>query len=136
MLAHLSLCRSTVDFAVIDGLRTAAEQEAAFLSGHSKIRSGGTHQEGRAIDIVPWVGGKINWNDVYYIDLAAAFQKASRQLEIPVTWGAVWDRQLADLSDSLLLELHQYLDRHRGPDFIDYGHFQVAPTLAGVSAGG
>jgi hypothetical protein len=51
-MAHRALELSPVDFRVLQGIRTAAEQLAAYKSGHSKIRSGGRHQFGCAIDVI------------------------------------------------------------------------------------
>lgn len=86
-MAHRALELSAVDFRVLQGLRTAAQQLAAYKSGHSRIKSGGRHQFGCAIDVIAIdpKTGKVTWTPVsLYTQIRAAFQKASKELSIPL----------------------------------------------------
>jgi peptidoglycan L-alanyl-D-glutamate endopeptidase CwlK len=131
--AELAIQETTVDFAVICGMRTAEEQEAAFLRGASDRRTGGKHQIGLAIDVMALVGdldgdgdSDENWEDTYYYEIARAFKHASTTLGVSMTWGLVWDRRLADLSDNLGQEAHDYFwVRKRGKGRQDGGHFEL-----------
>ena len=132
-VAHRAILISEQDFAVVQGLRTAEEQEAAFLSGASQRRTGGKHQIGHAIDVMACVGDldrdgdkDENWEEEYYYAIATAFRTAAIELGVAVTWGAVWDRDLAMLSENLIKEAHDYKwKRKRGKGFFDGGHFEL-----------
>ena len=79
------------------------------------------------------VAGGVSWEPRYYHIIAAAFREASRQLGIPVVWGAVWDRQLASLHDDLGAEVLAYTARHEGKDFLDYVHFELRAPINGAT---
>lgn len=86
-MAKLALEYSPVDFRVIQGVRTAAEQLAAYKSGHSRIKTGGRHQFGCAIDVmaIDPKTGKLTWEPIsLYTKIREAFQKASAELKIPL----------------------------------------------------
>jgi peptidoglycan L-alanyl-D-glutamate endopeptidase CwlK len=53
-VAALALFKSEIDFVVTEGLRSAEDQLKAYKAGLSKIKSGGKHQQGKAIDIYPY----------------------------------------------------------------------------------
>jgi peptidoglycan L-alanyl-D-glutamate endopeptidase CwlK len=125
MAARLAIHTTEVDFCVIQGRRTAAQQEEYFLAGKSQIRSGGKHQIGHAIDIAAYVDGAISWDWKHYPVIAAAFRQAAIDLSIPVVWGAVWDRQIGTLTADLFQEVRDYRARRNGKAFIDSGHFEL-----------
>lgn len=86
-MARRALELSSIDFRVLQGIRTAAEQLAAFKSGHSKIKSGGRHQFGCAIDVIAInpKTGKEAWKPIsLYTQIRGAFQKASKELGVPL----------------------------------------------------
>lgn len=123
-VAHHAIILSTVDFAVIEGLRTAGRQAQLVAEGASQTLQS-KHIIGHAIDIAAMVGGAISWDYPLYPVIAQAFQQASRDLSIPLRWGGVWDVDLADLSDNLALEVENYKARKHGKAFIDAGHFEL-----------
>lgn len=87
VMAQRALELSPVDFRVVQGIRTAAEQLAAYRSGHSRIKSGGRHQFGCAIDVmaISPQTGKLTWTPkALYTQIRMAFQKASKELGIPL----------------------------------------------------
>lgn len=131
-VARLAIHVSDVDFAVIQGMRTAAQQEEYFLAGKSQRRTGGKHQIGHAIDVMACVGDvdhdgdtDENWAWPHYPLIAHAFQMASRDLGVQIVWGAAWDRQLEGLTEDLEAEVMAYKRRQRGKAFIDSGHFEL-----------
>lgn len=87
-----ALCRralelSPVDFRILQGIRTAAEQLAAYKGGFSKIKSGGRHQFGCAIDfmVVDPATGKFTFGKpTLYAEVRAAFYAASKEKGIPI----------------------------------------------------
>lgn len=109
----LALSWGVIDFAVVEGHRGEARQNAAFEAGNSKLRwPDGKHNDfpSRAADLAPWIGGAIPWNDRRYWDvLAGAVLAAAAQLGVELRWGGDWDGD-TDLSDQ---------------KFNDLGHFEL-----------
>ena len=86
-LCHRALLRSSVDFRILQGIRTAAEQLAAYRGGFSKIKSGGRHQFGCAVDFMVWdaATGKFTFSKpALYAKVREAFYVASAELKIPI----------------------------------------------------
>ena len=115
------------DFTVHDGIRTVAEQKRYVAQGVSRtMRS--KHLEGLAVDLVPWIDGKLRWWWPPIYQVAAAMQVAARELSVPIRWGVVWDRRLNDLglgASALEREGLDYNKRHAGSDFPDGPHFEL-----------
>lgn len=129
-----ALTLSVCDFAVHDGIRTLEEQKRFVAQGFSKtMRS--KHLEGKAVDLVPVVEGKLRWWWPQIYQVAAAMRLAAETEGVRVWWGCVWDRPLNDLAKGvadmglLALQMKQegldYNARHAGPDFPDGPHFEV-----------
>lgn len=89
-LCDRALRLSRIDFRVIDGVRTLAEQRRHFNNGASKTMKS-RHLHGYAVDLAALVGGKVRWEDVYYKPIREAFEKASAQLSIPIGKAIKWD---------------------------------------------
>jgi peptidoglycan L-alanyl-D-glutamate endopeptidase CwlK len=129
--ARRALQLSTVDFAVHEGLRTAARQRELVASGASRTLDS-FHLTGHAVDLVPYVSGRLQWQMPLCIRVAQAMHQASAELALPIIWGAVWDRELGSMSPDYLDEhIAEYVERYRkrfGPDrhpLIDGPHFQM-----------
>jgi peptidoglycan LD-endopeptidase CwlK len=122
------------DFTVHDGARTIKEQKEYVARGVSKTMNSrhlvnlqdGT---GHAVDLVPWINGKLRFEWPPGYEVAKAMRIASIELNIPVTWGAIWDRRLADLDPDLEEEHQEYIIRFRQANgrypFADCPHFQL-----------
>lgn len=83
---------SPVDFTVIEGLRTREKQAEYIRKGASQTMNS-KHLTGSAVDIVPYVGGKLdwdNWDNIYA--MTAAVQKAAEELNVNIRWGGAWVR--------------------------------------------
>ncbi len=123
---------SEIDFAVHDGLRTPEEQAEYLRTGVSKVKFS-KHQVqndgfGHAVDLVPWINGKLRWEWGPIYNITGSVRAASLELQVPLIWGAVWDRVLDDLPEDpeeLRLAVKDYADRHPGPDFLDGPHFEL-----------
>ena len=86
----LQICK--IDFVVVEGLRTKEQQMTYVNQGKSKTMNS-RHITGHAVDLAPWEAGKIPWEDFSKFKLVAdAMLQASKELDIPIRWGADWDR--------------------------------------------
>lgn len=88
-VAVRALSVSAVDFVVIEGLRTLARQKQLLAAGATWTLDS-RHLTGHAIDIVPWLGGKVRYDWPLYYRLAEAFRRASIDAGIKVRWGGSW----------------------------------------------
>lgn len=80
---------STVDFAVIEGLRTLATQKKYMAAGATRTMNS-RHLTGHAVDIAPYIEGKIRWDWPLFHQIAPVVKKAAAELNIPITWGGDW----------------------------------------------
>lgn len=82
------------DFSVHDGLRTAEEQKALVAAGASQTMNSMHRPQadgfGHAVDLVPFVNGKMRWEWPAIYPIAAAVWQASRELGVPIRWGGAW----------------------------------------------
>jgi peptidoglycan L-alanyl-D-glutamate endopeptidase CwlK len=126
---------STQDFRVTDGIRTLAEQRKLVEAGKSwTMRSRHLVQPdgfGHAVDLVPWVAGKLNWEWPLCYQVAAAMSEAAHELQVPLRWGGVWDRSMAacgQRSNELKNAVDAYVARRRKVGLraaIDGPHFEL-----------
>lgn len=86
---------TTVDFGVIEGVRTAERQrelfyqKASLLDGVDKISR---HQTGHAVDLAAYIGTEIRWDWPLYHEIANAMKSTAEELSIPIEWGGDWKR--------------------------------------------
>ena len=96
-LCDRALALSSIDFLIVDGLRTIEEQKRHVASGASKtLRS--RHLHGFAVDFAAVIGGKIRWEVVYYAPIRDAFRRASKELGVPLGPDISWDPGHIELS--------------------------------------
>lgn len=92
-VAERAIAISPRDFTIVQGLRTAAQQLAAFKAGKSQIKSGGRHQYGYAIDfcVLDLDTNGLAWNDIKgFQQVWLAFQQAGKDLKVPLRWGGTF----------------------------------------------
>jgi peptidoglycan L-alanyl-D-glutamate endopeptidase CwlK len=89
IVADCALSKSSVDFVVIDGGRTAAEHASNLANGTSWIKRS-KHQDGLAIDIAAYVDGQITYAPEPYYKINQAFTYCSALHNVPLTWGGTW----------------------------------------------
>ena len=82
---------TTVDFMVIEGVRTPERQKQLVEAGASQTLNS-RHITGHAVDLAAWVGGEIRWDWPLYPKIASAMQLAAAELRIPIEWGGNWKR--------------------------------------------
>ena len=86
---------SEVDFVIVQGLRTLAEQKANVAKGASQTMNSrhfpGKEGYGCAVDIAAWVENKIAWVPIsLYHKIHEAFVKAGQVEDVKFTWGGSW----------------------------------------------
>ena len=105
----------TVDFTVIEGLRSRAKQ-AEYVKAGSSWTMNGRHLTGHAVDVAPYVGGvRFDWP--LFFPIAEAFKVASLAEQVPIVWGGTWGL-LTDLQSPINVD-----DLHRGRP--DGPHFEL-----------
>ena len=129
------LAESPVDFGVHDGLREKAEQKELVRIGASRTMKSrhliGKDGYGHAVDLVPYINGKLRWEWEPIYELAEAARRVSLEIEVPIRWGGVWDRRLGNLEAGFMEEeVQDYVARRkkRFPKrkvFIDGPHFEL-----------
>jgi len=118
-----------VDFAVTEGVRTAARQRELFLKGASQIAEGGTHVSGRAVDVVAYIGSRISWELNLYDDIADAMRLAALEKNVGLRWGAAWNvPDIRHWNGTMEEAMMHYVDTRRANGkrpFIDGPHFEL-----------
>lgn len=80
---------TTVDFAVLEGLRTPERQKVLKEAGASQTLNS-RHITGHAVDLGAWVDGEVRWDWPLYNQIAKAMKAAAAELNIPIEWGGDW----------------------------------------------
>ena len=97
-----------VDFTITCGFRNQEDQHKAFVAGNSKLDwPNGEHNKNpsRAVDVAPFVNGRIDWNDAEAFTLLAGIIKGiAFMMNIKIRIGADWDGDL-DMKE------HSFKDR-------------------------
>lgn len=128
LVVQAAIARTSQDFAVHDGLRTAAEQAEMYRRGASEL-DGVTklsrHQTGHAVDLVPYVNGKLRWEWELIYPIADAVRAAAEEAGIPIRWGGAWEFLLTgpEAKGFLAKGLHA---RHKG---WDGPHFELPRSV-------
>lgn len=89
-----------------EGLRTTAVQ-AQYVANGTSWTMNSRHLTGHAVDLLPLVDidrdGKVELEEMYSwqmaFEVAAAMKRAAVELNVPIVWGGVWDRQLNSIKD-------------------------------------
>lgn len=80
---------SSLDFTVLEGLRTAARQKQLLDLGATKTLNS-RHLTGHAVDLAPMVGGTVRWDWPLYHQLAVIVKDAAKAEKVPIQWGGDW----------------------------------------------
>ena len=80
---------SSLDFTVLEGLRTAARQKQLYDQGATKTMNS-RHITGHAVDLAPMIGGTIRWDWPLYHQLAEVVKAAAKAENVPIQWGGDW----------------------------------------------
>jgi peptidoglycan L-alanyl-D-glutamate endopeptidase CwlK len=80
---------TTVDFTVLEGVRSVERQRKLYEAGASQTLNG-RHITGHAVDLGAWVDGQVRWDWPLYHKIAAAMKTAAQELKIAIVWGGDW----------------------------------------------
>ena len=120
---------TTIDFGVICGIRSQAEQEELVAKGASKTMKS-RHLTGDAVDLMCYIGSRGSWELNLYDDVADAMKQAAQDEGVGIRWGAAW--QIPDIRewDGTMEEaMTAYIDLRRSEGrrpFIDAPHFELS----------
>ena len=127
-VVNTAITLTKVDFGVTCGMRTVEEQEKLVASGASQTMKS-KHLEGRAVDLVAYVGSSVTWQLNMYDDLADAMAKAAKGLGVPLKWGAAWSvGDMTAYEGTMENAMNDYVDLRRSQGrrpFIDAPHFEL-----------
>jgi len=117
-----------VDFGVTEGLRTIERQQELVAAGASQTMAS-KHIEGKAVDLVAYVGDRVSWELNLYDDIADAVKQAAKELDVAVRWGAAWNvNNICEWTGSMESAMNHYIDTRRSQGkrpFIDAPHFEL-----------
>lgn len=92
---HRAIKITSVDFTVLEGLRTRKRQKKLVAKGASwTLKS--RHITGHAVDLGAFVEGKVRWDWPLYFKIADAVKAAAAELNIPIRWGGDWSAKHKD----------------------------------------
>jgi peptidoglycan L-alanyl-D-glutamate endopeptidase CwlK len=120
---------TTVDFGVIQGVRTVEEQKILVERGASRTMKS-KHIEGLAVDLMAYIGSRGSWELNLYDNIADAMKKAALENEVAIRWGAAW--HISDIrkwGSPMEDAMNSYIDIRRSEGkrpFIDAPHFELS----------
>ena len=82
---------TTVDFTVLEGLRSPERQKILVASGASQTLNS-RHITGHAVDLGAWVDNQVDWSWPLYHQIANAMKAAANELGIYIVCGADWKK--------------------------------------------
>lgn len=102
MVMMAAITDSPIDYAITEGYRTEKRQKELYENGRKNNKKIVTykdgiirrskHQEGKAVDIVPYVDGKYDWNNVAAYKVIIEHIKAiAKELNIEIRSGGEWN---------------------------------------------
>tara|TARA_R100000656_G_scaffold112887_1_gene85106 strand:+ start:297 stop:749 length:453 start_codon:yes stop_codon:yes gene_type:complete len=119
---------TTVDFGVIQGIRTVEEQKILVEKGASRTMKS-KHIEGLAVDLMAYINGRGSWELNLYDNIADAMKKAALENEVAIRWGAAWHMpDIRKWGSSMEEAMNNYIDLRRSEGkrpFIDAPHFEL-----------
>ena len=119
---------STIDFGVIQGLRTIEEQRELVAKGASQTMKS-KHIDGLAVDLMAYVGSRGSWELTLYDNLADAMKIAAEEEDVQVRWGAAWHiNDIREFDGTMQDAMNEYIDIRRSQGrrpFIDGPHFEL-----------
>ena len=124
----LAITYTKIDFGVIEGVRTVAQQKALVESGASQTMDS-KHLKGRAVDLMAYVNGRGCWELNVYDDIADAMKRAAIESNVAVRWGAAWTvTDIRKWENTMEEAMNSYVDIRRSQGrrpFIDAPHFEL-----------
>ena len=117
-----------IDFGVIEGLRTEEKQKQLVESGASQTMKS-KPLEGRAVDLMAYIGGRGSWELNVYDEIDDAMKEAAIKVDVAVRWGAAWTvTDIREWEGTMEDAMNSYIDTRRSEGrrpFIDAPHFEL-----------
>lgn len=110
---HEAIKNTPIDFVVIEGFRSEAEQNEAFRKGASKARFGQSahnYRPAAAVDIVPYPN-YFNASREEWRRLGEHIVSTAKLMNVPLRWGADWNMN----------------GNYKDERFVDSPHFELHP---------
>ena len=127
-VVELAITITTVDFGVIEGLRTIQRQRELVAKGASQTMKS-KHLTGHAVDLAAFVGSRLSWEEPLYYPIANAMRMAADELNTPIRWGAAWNVPDIRFWDGSMEDAVQYYIKERraqrAKPFLDFPHFEL-----------
>lgn len=122
---------TTVDFGVIEGLRSIERQRELVKRGASQTMSS-KHIPGEAVDLMAYIGrpARASWELNLYDEIADAMKKGAEAVDVPLRWGCAW--HITDIrawNGTMEEAMNEYIDLRRSQSrrpFLDGPHFELA----------
>ena len=133
---HTIVCEairhSKVDFGVICGRRSEAEQQELVAKGASQTMKS-KHLTGDAVDLMAYVQvdgkSRASWELNLYDDIADAMKQAAKNKGVKIRWGAAWHiDDITEWDGSMEDAMNAYIDLRRSQNrrpFLDAVHFEL-----------
>lgn len=126
--------QTKIDFGVICGLRTIQEQRELVAKGASQTMKS-KHIDGKAVDLMAYIGSRGSWELNLYDDIADAMARAAKDVGVGICWGAAWSTKgipypmdMREWDDTMENAMNAYIDKKRAMGkraFIDGPHFEL-----------
>lgn len=128
-VVHRAIEITKVDFGVIEGVRSLDRQKTLLAKGATKTLNS-KHLDGRAVDLMAYIGSRASWELSLYDEIAEAVRDAAIEQGTPIRWGAAWHiDDICNWPYTMEAALNDYVDTRRSQDrrpFIDAPHFELA----------
>jgi len=118
------------DFTVHDGIRTEAEQRILVNKGASKTMKS-KHIIGEAVDLVPYINGRLRWEWYPIYNIAEAVRKVAKERNIMLRWGGAWNINFTEslkTPEELVADYVAYKKKRGRRAFIDGPHYEILHT--------
>lgn len=106
-----ALAYEIMDIVVIEGHRDKATQDRYYALNKSKVKyPDGKHNKtpSEAIDIAPYINGKVSWNKLHCCVLAGIILVIAKKRGIKIRWGGNWDMDGEPITDQDFQDLVHY----------------------------
>jgi peptidoglycan L-alanyl-D-glutamate endopeptidase CwlK len=101
-----ALATNLIDMTVIDGLRSKEKQDKYFDQGQSKVKwPNSKHNalkpgmKSMAVDIAPYVNGKVSFNKSHCCFMAGIILGIAQALGVKIRWDGNWDMDGDPITD-------------------------------------
>ena len=85
-LVEQAIKETSIDFTVLEGLRTPERQQQLVNDGFSQTMKS-KHLTGHAVDLGAIVDGKLSWDKQHYPAIAEAMKKVAAEQQVNIRWG-------------------------------------------------